>query len=463
MRRWVIGLAIFSTAACAAPTPASPDAGESADVGRDAGPDADDDAAPMSDAGRTLVDPSRPSGYRTLHPACEAWAYDLDDSSTFDTTAELAVAIADARCRHAVACHEATSRACDPFTIDTPAETLHTPVDVVLARQCLDALGTAGCLDPDRRAAEAACAGLTRFGAPDGSPCDADRWCRSGHCEGASAGCGGTCGPAPTCVPDCGADATCVRTTCVPRPTLGQPCNVFSGIACVSGLVCADGTCVAAPGVGERCLVVSSLGVPGSICGEGLGCEGTTCVVPRIVPLGAACDMVVTRCPAESDCIANVCEVRPPSGMPCRASDRACATGLACNARGVCAPMIGPGCDCTDGSACPWTFRCVAGTCQRIGHAHVDCTAPIDCDWGDCTDGVCTVRALGTPCSTDGRPCSEGHCRPMFNGVCAPTVPSGASCSGDPYGCGSGEMCIDFTTFCALPTEQQNPCAPGWP
>jgi hypothetical protein len=93
-----------------------------------------------------------------------------------------------------------------------------------------------------------------------------------------------------------------------------------------------------------------------------------------------------------------------------------------------------------------------------------NCTdSMLDCDGTPCVGGHCALHLLHASCGLDGPRCDEGHCRPMVTGTCAPTVPSGAACSGDPYGCGAGEMCIDFTTFCALPTDQQNPCAPGWP
>ena len=424
------------------------------------------DTGPPVDAGRSLVDPDRPYGYRTLHPVCGAWAYDLDDPSTYDTTGELAVAIADARCRWTLACHDATSSACDPFRVDTPAEALHAPVEVGAARACLDALGSAACDDESRYAAELSCAPLGRYGAPDGSPCSADRWCRSGHCEAASATCGGTCAPAPECAGGCGADAGCVAGACVPRPTEGMPCGGLAGLECASGLLCHPATyaCVHAPIESEPCVIYSLFpGVESGACSPGLACDHRVCVAPTIGAPGDPCDATLHLCPSGSDCIDGSCAVRPAERALCRAADRACASGLGCNASRVCAPMVGPGCDCTDGSACPWSFRCVAGTCQRIGLARVACTDALDCDWGECLGGVCVVHALGTTCSLDGPGCSEGHCRPMVRGVCAPTVPSGGACDEDPYGCGRGEACVDFTTFCAVPADQQNPCAPGWP
>lgn len=458
-------------AGCSA-SPSADDAGvvEDAAAAQDAARDASDagagasDAGPPTDAGRSLVDPTRPYGYRTLHPACGAWAYDLDDSATYDTTGELAVAMMDARCRRDLRCGEGgRTSTCDPFVVQSPAETLHAPPDVVDARACLVALETAGCTWDDQLVAEATCRALSRYGAPDGSACSADRFCRSGHCEGASAACGGTCTPPPTCTPSCTADEVCVAGACMPRPGEGQPCASAAAL-CGAGLVCYAGVCVRASQAGDPCM--TSEPFPGvisySCLSETVVCDTAThlCVEPRQVAVGAACDDLLTRCAPGVDCL-GTCVARPGLGMACRA-DRICAPGLACSASFVCAPVVGPGCDCSDGSACPFGFRCADGVCGRIGIVPTTCSSFVDCDGAPCSRGACSVVHLGNACAQDGPSCAEGHCRPLVRGTCAPTVPSGASCAEDPYGCGAGETCVDWRT-CGIAADQTNPCTPGWP
>jgi hypothetical protein len=428
----------------------------SVELGSDAGSD-----ALAIDGG---VYRNRAAGYRLLHPACGVWDYDLDDPATYDTAEELVVAMADARCRWSLACDETDSSACDPIRVQSYVD-MHHPVDVVIARTCLDALATAACDPMARTRAEDLCAPLMRGGAPEGSPCSADRFCRSGRCDGATDACGGTCGPPPVCPTDCPVD-DCYHGTCLTQTFagLGERCSIEGsfdpGPQCGEHLACdASATCVTRPRAGEPCLIVGTFFAM-AYCDEGLVCDGTNCVAPVVVDDGHACD-AFSICHDASDCFENVCTHRPLRGEPCR-SDRFCTTGSRCNAAGTCAAVVGPGCGCDDGSACPLAFRCIGGSCQRVGIATQACTDARDCDGTACVDGHCFLRTLGRACSLS-LPCDEGHCRPHGIGTCTATIPTGGGCFDDPYGCDDSEMCIDYTTFCALPTEAQNPCVPGYP
>lgn len=368
------------------------------------------------DADTPLLDPSVPLGMRTLHPMCDVWAFDLDEPRTYDSPAEVVVAIADAACRAGVRCGSSPLLgACQPHVV-RPAALVVTPVDVVRVRACLEELNATPCpAVPD----PASCRALFVDTAPDGASCTNWTNCASRYCRSPAAGCGGTCAPMPVC-PTCGADQYCLAgsDTCLDLPRSHEPCE--PAIGCVASAYCDvfAGACLPLPGLGDPC---------SAVCARGLGCDRATltCTVPHTVSVGDACDQV-SVCPEGSDCVVGVCTTRPAIGEPCRESDHACAAGGTCNQHGRCGALVGPGCTCDEvTTACPYGFACVGGACQWLGAVDVPCVAASpDCYGERCVGGTCSVATRGEACTGD--LCFDGPC---VGGVCevAP-APAGPFC-----------------------------------
>lgn len=455
-----------------------------------------DGATADADGGRSLVDPRRPPGYRTLHPTCGSFEYDVEDHDTYDTPDELAVAMSDARCAGDLRCAWDRAGSCDPFS-HVSSYGLHAPIDLELAERCLRALAEGSCDAEGHRAADDICRGLDRGAIPDGEACASDRSCISGHCRHPDEVCGGTCEPALPCDDKCPSGEWCEDGVCRPPGRVGDPCTrpLFPGVptlpTCAEGLACDGLVCVAGPEVGDACTVSDTFGFSDS-CAPELSCEAGhcrtrplagepcietaswgslytfcagelvcfehVCTAPIVVTVGEACG--TTRlCPAGADCVepARTCMTRPARGEPCRV-DGVCADGSYCSDSGVCASLVGPGCACDAEAACPFRFRCVEGRCERVGVVPTPCSSLEDCGGYACEDGLCSVRTIGESCS-DTEPCDEGTCR--RNGLserCRGELSTGASCSGDPYGCGGGQVCGRTTRTCDYPDGTFDPC-----
>jgi len=84
----------------------------------------------------------------------------------------------------------------------------------------------------------------------------------------------------------------------------------------------------------------------------------------------------------------NVCVALLPTDAPCQ--DRFdCAAGATCN--GVCEPLVAEGQPCVDYDDCASGNECLAGVCTRAPAPGEACSAsdPIQCAYGECTDGRC--------------------------------------------------------------------------
>lgn len=200
--------------------------------------------------------------------------------------------------------------------------------------------GVGGALDFTRRAL-AAC-NLNGGRLADDAPCWADFQCAAGGCAlpGASARCG-KCAPrvprregeacaesAPFCAP--GLDCVLERASLVCRSPrgVGDPCYYQSD--CKGGLWCSRGSdsdigrCQDPLEEGARC---SGFG-----CAPGLGCDGTTCVAARLVPLGSPCGGI-------QPCADGVCSLSPAPGAP-RTCVAYLAEGASCSSNVQCHPGL---------------------------------------------------------------------------------------------------------------------------
>ena len=102
-------------------------------------------------------------------------------------------------------------------------------------------------------------------------------------------------GPTPPCEPGLGclvASETATEGTCVPLPTLGQPCvtTFFSAGACAAGLSCnarPTGTCVKASAIGEACGFVACL--EGGYCNTFPDAPGEPYTCQPVLAAGELC------------------------------------------------------------------------------------------------------------------------------------------------------------------------------
>lgn len=432
-------------------------AGEDGSLRRDAGDDVGDDAGPPIDAAdwdgsAPRLDPTRPLGARTLHPACDVWSYDLDDPTTYDSAAELVVALADARCRAGLRCGE-RGLWCDPLVVQRAAFYVR-DIDVVIARACIEQVETAAC----DALGNGICAGLARHvQAPRGAACGSGGLCENGPCSDSSTECGGTCREWYVCDTPCAADEYCAfEGRCTPLGDVGIICP--DGRGCAAGLDCDPiyGRCNRFGAVGEPCTGEANPYDPTQIfyfCAHGALCDDThVCRAPVVAAPGEACGGIYV-CDAESDCVDGTCSARPGLGEPCTYEGRSCTTGLLCNQDMRCGRPVGPGCACDDTSACMGGFVCEAGRCVAIAAAaSTPCASSADCGGRACEAGACVVMRLGAPCSSRSSLCEEGYCR----GVCVPFLEAGAACGASdvcayPHRCEHGRCALVTQSICYTP------------
>jgi hypothetical protein len=231
---------------------------------------------------------------------------------------------------------------------------------------CAKATSVGGCSNYGAGKPPSACALPAGTLAP-GVACFSETQCTSGNCdfpgseqEDAGSSCG-TCAPLQTstasCIrdSDCPGDQLCIenpptgttpsKTACVSPLAAGGSCGMEGEAPCQSGLVCqfagdagTQSSCQPLPGAGQTC---SSS--PGLVygCANGFICNGTTCVAPDFVSIGA------------------ICAANPAPG----ATPAVCAGGQCVG--GACVAFLAVGSDCTEnGSLCTTAASCVNGKCE---------------------------------------------------------------------------------------------------
>lgn len=426
-----VGLAFLFLVGCAIAQPF--------DVGLDA------PALDVPDAGRAPIDvpradaPRDAPGPRPRDPRlppltgrCHPLSFDLDDPSSYDTPRELALAFRTATCANALRCADPGGAFwCDPIHIGAPPPYV-VPIDTTLARVCLEALITSPCEGaiplPER------CIELDWDRLPDGAACSRDDGCRSGFCDGADPfACTGRCAPEPAC-PACSPDERCVHGRCEAQIPLGGAC-LFFPTPCVPGAFCAGDRCVRIPGPGEPCALIGGP-TPFPVCSEGHACRGGICVAFESAEVGEPCD-AVALCVDGSDCVDGTCRARAGLGEPCQ--PLRCVDGLYCGERGVCAPMVAPGCACDETVTCTIEHRCIDGICRRIGDGPTPCELGCPERW--CAADGCDFRFDGERCRDDA--CNEEHAYcDLATQLCEPILYPAEDCSAHPEGCYGGD-CVD--------------------
>jgi hypothetical protein len=193
------------------------------------------------------------------------------------------------------------------------------------ARQCIDAIAAASCLDVDYTNL---CTVTWNGTVAIGQPCSATQACE-------------TSDAAPAV---CSASGTCVADTTASQSNVG----VAMGGAC-------DGNCL-----GSTCNITA--GMPGGQCqhAQGLACVGGTC--EPLEKQGDTCTGMFA-CADPLTCIGGACTIRLSNGSACLppSGDNPCAVGSGCVSF-VCATLKPNGQPCQDASEC-LENRCFAGQC----------------------------------------------------------------------------------------------------
>lgn len=212
---------------------------------------------------------------------------------------------------------------------DTAAQATGRVYDPQGARQCVDAVANAGCLDVDYTNL---CTVMWNGTQAIGQSCSATLACETSDAAPAECSADAGCVPisnAPPAGPPQGApcSGTCVGTTCVVVITSGS-----SGGQCQhdNGLSCLSGTCQPALSQGASCS--TGYGFP---CADPLACVGGICSA-RIAN-GGACSgggTVDDPCVAGSGCLGSACATLKADGQMC-GSDYECSS-LRCSSSGIC-------------------------------------------------------------------------------------------------------------------------------
>jgi hypothetical protein len=228
---------------------------------------------------------------------------------------------------------------------------------------------------------DSACSNLTGTLAT-GSACGEGMQCQSGFCK--------TSNPYTT---GCG--------VCADRTPIGQPCTVLDqcvvGAACVLGPTGSTGTCTPTTKVD----VGGSCSQAGTICKDGLTCDGATTTCVALHAEGGACTSRYD-CHAPLACIGGACAQGKAAGQACLAGQ--CAPGLGCDLQSqTCKARVAV----DPGKACDYEVNyCRVGYCQASGTATNGVCPPVipdgqPCDFmstssvcdsnAQCVDGKCTL------------------------------------------------------------------------
>ncbi len=244
----------------------------------------------------------------------------------------------------------------------------------------------------------------------------AESSCGAYLCNGSSASCPTTCATDQDCATGyaCSAGGQCLDAN-------GQSCS--AGTDCASGH-CAEGVCCNA-GCRDGCDACNQQGFVGQCVALAAGNTGNPSCNPYLCNgKSMACP---TSCTGDQNCASNdYCQIQP-----C-----ACPGGTSCICPGICVAKK------PDGKAC------------AAAPSQCTCTAPDQCQSGNCADGYC----CDAPCFANCKACdvsgSEGTCTMVplpyaGNPSCAPYVCNGSpacpsSCTGD-SDCVVGDTCDSST------------------
>jgi hypothetical protein len=270
------------------------------------------------------------------------------------------------------------------------------------ANQCTDDLcdGSGACIHPPYTEATMC---------DDGLFCTLTDICVLGKCEHI----GNPCASGQACANTCNEDAdNCFSP-------LGTPCTN-------DGNVCTDDEC---DGLGDCSHIPNE-----DPCDDGLFCNGTdTCKDSQCSVHGEDPCLEGLEC-NNGTCNDDDDNCFVPEGTPCTDDGNVC-TDDECDGLGNCTPVPNYA-QCDDGLFCNGTDTCNGGTCSL--HTGDPCAAASECTLA-CDEGtdVCAMP-LGTPCSSDGNPCTNDVC---LNGECThSTVPGCQVCLTD-GDCDDSNLC----------------------
>jgi hypothetical protein len=204
---------------------------------------------------------------------------------------------------------------------------------------------------------------------------------------------GGACSDDQPCDPE---SASCTAGKCAALPNkAGQSCP--AGL-CAAPLYCGgDGKCAA------FALETAACGAGGPVCWPSLGCwaaqgQAGTCKIRG--GAGSPC-LSQANCAVQADgavlvCIAGSCQPAPGPGKPC--FDWQCQGGW-CDSQALpptCVAWPAPGKACPQGWCGPGAV-CLAGVCQAQLEVAKPCSAPQQCQSGQCWAGKCAAAGV-SPC-----------------------------------------------------------------
>ncbi len=346
--------------------------------------------------------------------------------------------------------------------------------------------------------------------AAPGAACDRDRQCSDGNCvddfccdspcdQGCqqcnAAGQEGSCRPVANGTDPknaCGTTETCADGIC--RSVPGTSCTGPSD--CASGQceddVCCDQRC---DGPCEHCNLAGTKGT----CTTQTDTTTDQCQLPNTCDDVGACKRdLANPCLGPDDCASGNCVDGVCCASACTGSCETCDgqtpghctqvtgtdnpgrcdVGVWCDTTGTCGPPGGS--SCVGGVDCPAGFHCdAAAVCQPDIPLGADCDSDVQCQSGQCVDGVCCSTACDGLCERCDVEPATGFCYPsagddpdaecgsdaVCNGAGGCISALGTGCNTDSE-CGSG-LCVDGTcceSLCDGPCEAcdnaQGACLP---
>ena len=276
------------------------------------------------------------------------------------------------------------------------------PTDVVVdANECTEDLCTGPVPNHPNKPLGAVCGGARA--------CDGSGQCLGARCPD------NPCPSGSSCV-----DGVCCNTAC------DQPCEACSKDA--KGGVGLDGTCepvakgqdptneCPAPEVCDGTVGVTACKLPnGESCADGAACNSGLCV--DAFCCDAACSAVCQSCALAGS--QGTCTNMPDGTDP----ESECSGSVLCNGTGACGSLFGNGAACTTG---------------------------VECQTGNCVDGVC----CDTTCTGACRSCSAAATKGTCTNFAANTDPADAECPGGALACDGTGACKKIAAeTCAAAAE----------